>query len=372
MRSSLLGILLALVLAPAAGAQTLTAFKINVRAPALGLNLTPSGTFLLETSDATTADTVAKIGTTFPLYLKTNWPGIGFNIGESGKYGATQFGGFLGFDNAGALTYYTAPSGTAGTVATLTPKLTISQTGRASFSPTASANGAVPAGLQVNSGTVTDATGVDRPLFNASIVANGNTESLSIREHVNVGASAWTGIALGVQYDVDGVVGAGPGIWFYNTGSAPNIGINNTAPTATLDVNGSLRVGTAFPFLLSCSGSLAALATTYFFAPGVSTGSATTFSNQNQTVMPFAGKVSAVYWRAATAPAGPYTMSWLLTKNGTNGASMGSGNTQTGSVTGISSNNTFAAGDGLSCGITTGGSGPSPGQTEITYLIQPQ
>ena len=65
---------------------------------------------------------VLEIGSTFPMALVENWPGVGFNCNNDGvstKYLTTNPAGLIQLDNTGAMRLYVAASGTAGTAVSL-------------------------------------------------------------------------------------------------------------------------------------------------------------------------------------------------------------------------------------------------------------
>lgn len=87
--------------------------------PALGIGRVPSR-FSLEVADsARIGDTWGQIGETLPLYLRANWPTLGFNVYYDGsiRYGSNGFGAEVFMEgSSGDLILDTQPSGTAGAV----------------------------------------------------------------------------------------------------------------------------------------------------------------------------------------------------------------------------------------------------------------
>ncbi len=61
----------------------------------------------------------------------------------------------------------------------------------------------------------------------------GNNESLTVAAYRNTVGAGWSGVALGLQYNVDNVDNAGGSLWFYNG----NTGIGTTAPERKLTIS---------------------------------------------------------------------------------------------------------------------------------------
>ena len=92
---------------------------------------TATPAFALDVVSAT-GNTHARFGANFPLFIESAWPVIGFNAYYNGGniYGSSGFAGnFTMNPGTGTFELQTAPSGTAGTGATMTTRLSVSQTG---------------------------------------------------------------------------------------------------------------------------------------------------------------------------------------------------------------------------------------------------
>ena len=88
-----------------------------------GFNISPSGSFPMEFPDAALGDVHFKIGQTYPLFLRSNIPTIGFNDywnGSASVYGSLNYAGEIHLDTSGNLGFQvTAATGAAGATAAL-------------------------------------------------------------------------------------------------------------------------------------------------------------------------------------------------------------------------------------------------------------
>ena len=119
----------------------------NTFTNSVGIGAASLSNMRLLVADPSLGDGDVQIGTAYPLVLRTNYPGLGFNEYYNGThevYVATNYAGQIQFDNSGNMNFKTAPSGSAAATATMTTRLSIANTGAV----------AVAGSLQVGGGTV--------------------------------------------------------------------------------------------------------------------------------------------------------------------------------------------------------------------------
>jgi hypothetical protein len=171
---------------------------------------TPS--FPLDVNFSVGAST-AKFGASNPICFVANAPMVGFNIfwGTGYTYHSSNFGGILTFNQelSGGFSFNTAPSGTAGTAATMTSRLAISNTGNVGIGTTTPSSA-----LEVNGYTKlgSSAPGIRTALFTGT---TGSTQGATV-------SIPLTGITGAQILSVDVMVEWAAGSWlsqgYYNTG----------------------------------------------------------------------------------------------------------------------------------------------------------
>lgn len=191
---------------------------------------TPS--FPLDVNFSVGAST-AKFGASNPICFVANAPMVGFNIfwGTGYTYHSSNFGGILTFNQelSGGFSFNTAPSGTAGTAATMTSRLAISNAGNVGIGTT-TPNGKL------------HVSGADWSVSPLLLTSTAGTAGATLRFSAPD--------AGGRIYDIIGSTGTGAsmgagsfGIWD-NTGGAyrlvisptGTVGIGLTSPTFKLDL----------------------------------------------------------------------------------------------------------------------------------------
>jgi hypothetical protein len=170
-------------------------------------------------------------GTAQPLFLMGSNPQIGFNLFfDAGyRYGATWYGAYLAFntDVSGGFSFGTAPLGGVNTVATVTPRMVITNDGYVGIGTTAPSSQ-----LHVVSAT-TEAAGSF-----GSTVTNGT----GVEGRANLGSSGWG--VYGLAAEGTGVVGrstsaTGYGGRFENLGTGSAIGASvNSVEVMKADASG--------------------------------------------------------------------------------------------------------------------------------------
>jgi hypothetical protein len=135
-----------------------------------------------------------------PLFLMAGQPHVGFNVYYSGGYfyGSTAPAGYLAFNQVttGGFTFATAPSGTANSAATMSPRLTITNAGRVGIGTTAPSQVLDVAGNVNAGGAVTAGAG-------PSTFTNPTANGTALQGTADSGTSAW---------GVYGESGAGVGV----------------------------------------------------------------------------------------------------------------------------------------------------------------
>ncbi|QOI97907.1 MAG: tail fiber domain-containing protein [Flammeovirgaceae bacterium] len=193
---------------------------------------TASPEFPLDVNFAVGAST-AKFGASNPVCLVANAPMVGFNIfwGSGYTYHSNNFGGIITFNQevSGGFSFNTAPSGSAGTSATVTPRMVINNSGNVGIGTT-------------NPGSKLHVAGADWSISPLLLTSTSGNAGATLRFSApDVG---------GRVYDIIGSTGTGAsmgagsfGIWD-NTGGAyrfvisptGTVGIGLTTPTFKLDL----------------------------------------------------------------------------------------------------------------------------------------
>jgi hypothetical protein len=107
------------------------------------------------------------------------WNNLYVNGSGNVTYKSTAAGQNLALDNAGNFSFYNAPSGTAGTTATLTERMRINSSGNLAVGATSIANAAARAAI-VNAGGGSIVMQIQRSGENASYIGSDNSDIFSV------------------------------------------------------------------------------------------------------------------------------------------------------------------------------------------------
>jgi hypothetical protein len=150
-----------------------------------------------------------------PIFLIPNEPHVGFNLyfASGYKYGSTGPAGYLAFNQvtSGGFTFATAPSGTADTVASMSPRLTITSAGAVGIGTTTPAANAL---LDVEGGNINT---------NGYVTASGGTSTFTDSSQGGTGVQGFADNGTDA-WGVYGESGQGIGVFGQSTSGTGVLG----------------------------------------------------------------------------------------------------------------------------------------------------